>query len=725
MARLPKPLDPAVRRELQHSSDGRKAIASFERKRKTDLDKNFPEPSEHDVEATVTWLQNRFDSLHNGIGSPYSTATTSVAAPSVRTGSDQVAGINGVRDVRYHRDQLPPKWQDQLEGATRIRSNLSNTEIGNARGLLGRNPIKVSIPPIGSLSNAVERANHEQRWCDSLPAALERETGHPLIQEVDDALVEGGICAVEVYLTDAYDGIDFNQTKATGDLAGDALEETDAEYASRVEAELMTCGLPFGVRPVDPLSLLFDRDQYGVYVAVVSERKPYRVVFDDIRKKMTPKQFKSRNYPEPWSEGVAERYTDYTGEGMVLTRKYYDRRWYVYMVGSEIVEVKEHGMPGVPVLIGYGWVTSSPTLGEKYQGVTWGMVGLERALNDRLTLDFDVQVTYSRPLPYIESAVGAQMIMEQGTNRAKVLDLTRGVIQLNPGQQLKDATASFKVQRTEGLDILMGLFTRSGMNPVAQGESPGTDPSGYAINALQNSAQSRYKPFMDGKQRFWGNVFDFVRLVVRDVVAEDVYITAPMDDANPNSGLEWMKYGPDDVTETPCTVYVDPLDDTNRAAIAAWLGNGVDRGLVPEEELMKRGYGAQSTSEWYRAIDLDAIRRALRSRAVQETLATIDAEAQAQQGTVPQLLGPDGQPLPPSTAGMAQDQQDGGPGSVQDSGNPEDYAAPTVGKPAAVDSGRGYTVTDRRRRATMPSAQIAGSRPVSQGVSTTEATAGR
>lgn len=712
MARLPKPIDPKLRKELEATPEGKRELRALEKRRKVLLDKHFPKPESGDVLAVYTHLQTRFDSFHNGVGTEVIGAS-STTGQGTSGGNDQIAGVRGVRDMRYHRDELAPKWQKDLQGTTRIRSNLTNSEIKNARGVLNRNDIKVTIKPAGSAAGKLQKAAKETRACNALPFALEKQSGWPLIQIGDDALAESSFMAHEIFLTDAYEDISFDRQTVTdvGD-DGDEVEreETDDEYDDRIDGDLISCGLPFGMRVLDPLSVVVDWDKYGVCQAIITELKPYAIVYDHAREKMTSAEWQKAQLPKPYTEGASIMYPDAGASGYCLTRRYYDRRWMFYEVAGQQIECEEHGMPGVPVIPGMGWVTSSPSYGEKFQGVTWGMGPLERALNDRLTLDFDSDITYAKPLPYVETDVGGSLIYDIATGKSAVLDLRKGVLQLNAGQHLKDATAGFKIQRTEGIDIIMGLFTRSGMNPVAQGESPGTDASGYAINSLQGSALEPYKPIIMGKKRLWEQTVDFIRLLIRDVIREKVWLTAPMDDGK-TGGVEWMAISPDDITEIPCVVEIDPLSEQNRAAVAAVLSKGVAEGAVPLAELQRRGYGAESVEEWNRQIDLDAIRRVLRERAVQEVLATLDDEQVAQARTamlqaaaarmqgasVPSgLVGPDGV-TPISTT-------------------PPEPTAPTVGKQANAASQQ----MNGTKPGTMPTKQIAGQRPPSQGASTAE-----
>lgn len=712
MAKLPPPVDPKLRKELEATPEGKRELRALDKRRKVLLDKHFPKPSPSDVLAIYTHLQTRFDSLHNGVGTEVIGAS-STTGQGASGGNDQIAGIRGVRDMRYHRDELAPKWQKDLQGTTRIRSNLTNSEIKNARGVLGRNDIKVTIKPAGSAAGKLQKAAKETRACNALPYALEKQAGWPLIQMGDDALAEASLMAHEIFLTDAYEDISFDRQTVT-DVGDDGeeveREETDDEYDDRIDGHLISCGLPFGMRVLDPLTVVFDWDKYGVCRAIVTELKPYHIVYDDARDKMTPQEWKAAELPQPYDEGASMMYPDAASSGYVLTRRMYDRRWMYYEVAGKQIECEEHGLPGVPVIPGMGWVTNSPSYGEKFQGVTWGMGPLERALNDRLTLDFDSDITYAKPLPFVETDVGGSVIYDIATGKSAVLDLRKGVLQLNPGQHLKDATAGFKIQRTEGIDIIMGLFTRSGMNPVAQGESPGTDASGYAINSLQGASLEPYRPILMGKKRLWENTIDFFRLLIRDVIREKVWLTAPMDDGK-TGGVEWMSISPDEITEIPCQVEIDPLSEQNRAAIAAVLSKGVAEGAVPLAELQRRGYGADSVEEWNRQIDLDAIRRVLRERGVQETLAVLDDEKIAQQrmamlqasaarlqgAPVPSgLVGPDG--VTPLTA------------------TAPEPTAPTVGPQANAASQQ----MNGRSPGTMPTQQIAGQRPPSQGLSARE-----
>lgn len=612
-----------------------------------DRDRMYPKPSGMDVLELRNDLRAQFIFFHGE-----EDAAENVSSAQYDSGMDS---IRSIRSVRYGQDEAPKKLRDRLAYGYRVRCMATNNEIDSVVALLGRNDPMFTVPPSGTSEKDNDRAEGQTRWLQNLIPALERSQRRSIVSPTDDALVEDAVIAGEIYLTDAWDHIDEEPR------AG----EDDKTFEERVRRERRRAGLPFGLRPIDPLSLYFDDPSgEGRYErAIIYEQKRYRQVYETVRRTVSTEQFEELALPEPRSNGVP--YGAF-GVGVVgnfvETIRYYDPRWYIYMVGDKVITCEEHGMPFCPVVIEIGDETSASTFPAKFHGITWGRASIERATNDLLTVGLDSETTYGRPMPIFTNPEGQAQALN---GEPVVLNVTPGLL-LPEGYDIKDAFAGFKNQgTTEGMaGMLLELFKSGGMSGVSQGKAPGADVAGYTVNLLMSADLAKYKGLIKAKCRFWQHVGDAVRLLVRDTIGDTVELAAPMSEGG-DVGTQWLALSPDNVDETPCIVTEDPLDNQNRISQSQWLLQGMQAALVTEERVMRDGYGVTDIAAERAEIDRDAARRALRPLRIQQALAEVQSEDQAAQPP-PVLVGPTGEPITSK--------------SMQASGAlPADLHPPTVG----------------------------------------------
>ncbi len=580
------------------------------------LEAQFPKPDEGEILHLKEWLGQRFKNYHDGVVGELQSDT-------------RAAGAVGIRTMRYGRDKTPDKLNQRMSNDLRVRTMLSHQEIESVRAMLSRNPLRIRIPASGGTQGAKDKSNLETRWANELAPALERRAVFPLMESQDDAQVEG-LGGWEVFITSAYEDIDFSQHP----------DESDEEYDERIDDELRIAGLPFGVRPLDNLSTLFDTDEQGIYVGMIIEKKRYRPLWRRLRGNLSQAEFLRLSLPDPDHPATSSGALGAAAAGFVgdeiTTIRYYDRVWSAYLVGDKIVEIAKHGLPGVPIFPTFSHVTSSPTLGDKLQGVTYGLAGLELAINDILTQATDAELTFNRPRP-VAVGEGSAPLPD-----VDVIDLTSpGMPVLPVGYSVTDAYKDFRQNQSSPMaTALLGFWRSNTLNAVATGQAPGADVSGFAMNLMTQSSIGPYHPLFQSKAVSWGRLIDFVRVMVRDSIGESVYLATEGTGADANT-VEWLKLSPDDVTEVPAQVKLDPLSDAERVAVANWLGTGVEKGWVPEEELLRRGYGSPDVEQWYDEIDNDTFRRELRKQNVMDLIAEMQQRTELQQQA--QLVGPDGQ----------------------------------------------------------------------------------
>lgn len=621
------PVSPAAERELEGTPELDQLRAAYRRR----MEEKYPQPELNEIESLYLDLK----AAHQ----PHQDA------------------IREERKRRYQQDKLPAKWQLDLEDGRRFFSNLTANEIYRVVAGQCRNEPQFKILPAGRTEKARERAAKETRWALNCWQALERAAAPHggLRWRWVDAQNESGIAAYEVYLTGAYDGVDTEQKE----------EEQDQAYVDRTDGQLIAAGLPFGVRMVDPLSLFFDRDESGLSAVIIAEYKPYKPLYRRMRERHGADYLSGKGYyPDRGDPGHPQFQHEGAQSGRrqeCLTLRYYDAYWSAYVVDGRFMEEPEpHGLPGLPVFVGYGMTTSSPNLNEMARGICMGLGGMEMFVNDQMTLAADNAYTYSKQRWGIETPEAGSLLGPPGG----AIELKPGMaVEFAPGQRLVNPMAGVRPQdQTALIPQALQFWQRSGQNPIAQGESPGSDPAGYTVNALTQSAQSNYERNLDNERVLLGNLMDFVRRIVRDTIKDRVPVSGPMEDAEAG-GVEWLWISPEDISETPCLVTIDPLSDANRVAMAQHWRQGNKEGYVPREEVQKRGYGADDAAAWDRQIVMDTAKQALmpwlveqaRARVVQATTPPQAAlPAQAGLANEPAVPGAIPAPVQPPTVGPAQ-----------------------------------------------------------------------
>lgn len=513
-----------------------------------------------------------------------------------RTTREWMRLVTDVRANRFHQDQLPTKWRDKLgiddDELHRFRTNLTDNEISRVVALMTRNRPKVYVPPVGDRPTARSYAEKQTKWSQELIEALERQSVMPIWDRGDDAAVETSLGVYEVFLTEDYDRY--------ADLAERISGMSGAEKAD-AEAELRAYGLPFGVRALDPTTVRWEPG-YGnrsTSAVLISELKDYRQVYGELADSLDDDAWEQAHLPDPDTIGNPDhngwRIASYDGhpdeDGQVEVLRYYDDYWLVEYVAGRCVQAIPHGLPGCPIFLQFGKVTSSTYRGYMLRGVTFGMLEHETVLNDLLTLWEDNQFSYGRPFPVVQTSENGSPLVDQRGNPVPIdLSDPEHPPQLGPGQTVADAFGQFRGQIDPAfVQLLNQYFHMSGLNPIAQGESPGADASGFALNTQQSAATALYVQLLKNKQRTMGEILDFARSLVRDVCGFGVTVASGGSDGQP---LEYVTLYPDEVTDVPTRVTIDPLSDAQRMAVTQWAINGEKEGYLQHRTVQRIAYGS-------------------------------------------------------------------------------------------------------------------------------------
>lgn len=619
----------------------------------------FPEPDVGDIIAKYAGLKTDWNATHSL--------------------------VELARDNFYQRTDTPEKWKRDLEDGRRIYSRLSLNEIFRVVANQCRNAPRFNVPIAETGKGGPERSKQQTRWANSLITGLERSAREALRRKLVDSQLSTGRGILWLFPNEAYENVEFDyRVDADGNM------ETEKEYLERTEKALIGAGLPWGARVIDPTCYFPEAGIGGDDYVCIVENKPYRQVYHRAVSKHGRAYVQDElRLPRPGLGGwptstqglllqdqaihVGAAYANSTANGVVECITYYDRLWYAYIVGGHCIDgPRLHGHNRIPIFELKCLITSSPNRVEECMGITQGMLHIERAIDDLLTLAVDTAYRFSTPKLVVETAVDGRLAL--GADRQpKTYNFSdpKRVEQLLPGQSVRDVTKDFTpVLQTEILGLLQAQWQRSGLNPIAQGQSPGADPAGYTVNTLQSAALSPYEGPADNEARFWEEVVDFVRADIRGRVKERVYLDVPMDDRR--GGTEWLGLGPDDVDQTPSVCTIDPLSDQQRMAMAQWLMSGNQAGYVTRERVQRTGFGIEDTLAEDHLL------------AVEELMKRLAAVAQDE--AIMEVKGPEEQVLPGGPEAMAAAASPQGVPPLPPGQGPAPPEAPSVGAAPAQAS---------------------------------------
>lgn len=613
----------SLQAQIEEELAGTPELAEFKRRSQPFDPDDYPKPEQQDIMSELERLRTDLAHFHTS--------------------------IRDARDVRFLRDVMPDKWAKELEiGPNQhIHSRLGHNMILRIVAMATRNPPKFRIDPGGKSEKDQDRARKQTRWCDNLWPNFERAQAKR--RAVIDSQCADGLGILEIYRTGSYDKLDVEAQP----------DEPSREYMRRTEQQYIGASSPYGVRQVDVLAAFWDWD------GLEGDPVPVCIFEEDVAEAPMSKVLRSRLSPEKFQEWQAHRIKGATAQPhfnntgkerpsrYVKKVTYYDRRWYACIVDGVIVDgPTEHGMGFVPVVFYEGMTTGSTNRSERYQGVFWGMEDLEKAINWLTTLDLDNAFTLSKPKIAITQPMNsgeAQRAVTRAPEKVEPISFRNGQVpRLRPGEVPVNLTETFKGFDTSPIRAwIMQLIQISGLNPVAQGESPGSDPAGYAVNALQSAAQANYEVLLDNAARGDADLANKMRKCVRNL-GQPWYLTAPMG-GRKKSGTAWLGLNPDDVDDTPARATIDPLSDVNRIAVQETKRQANKEGFISRWRVQE-SYGVEDYDMEDEDILEDTMEAELGRLAIEEAKMAI-MEAQGQPMGAPSgLVDQNGQPLPPSGA---------------------------------------------------------------------------
>lgn len=603
-------IDRDVEEELEEQDP--QLLAALRRRRTEKLNRKFPQPELSDIMVIRNRLRERFSKKHNE--------------------------IKRIREQRYLHDNLATKMQKEMRYGDRYHSGLTFNEIRLVAGLLTTNRPEFEVLPSGAGTKAAERADQQTRWGNEWLPAMEREFG-AIYYPAADALAEANYCAFHLYITGNYDGVDRDLDRRE--------DETPTHYRNRQQRLLVQIGAPIGLTVPDSLAVLYDLDEH---VVMFDERKSRRQVYKWITDNLGAEEAEEWRNPRIGTAGVNAQEGTLNDSDSAECLTYYDDRWVAYTVNGIMVrEAEEHGFARNPVVIMEGYVSGSRVLEERLAGMVFGQLDDELFINRYLTVHWDITQRTQVPLiMYQTTGDPRARELVDGHGNPLNIGMEAGTV-IPAGYQLVDAMKDF---RPKDIDPILGIldanYRRKGLNPVAQGEAPGADPSGFALSFMAGHAERPYEVLEESLARGFGEAYDIVRTAIRDHpdITAPWYLSAVVKD-NKKGGTEWLRLGEDDIDETPSRVTIDASSASSLAARVQVLYNGVQRGYVPRRHLQTKGYKLPDPTAADAEIRMDRWELKTEGLAQEQALRELAVEFGPPPGPTPGsgIVGPDGQPI--------------------------------------------------------------------------------
>ena len=540
-------------------------------KRTRNLNRYWPKPNLNDITALHEQMRSDFTWFHWGKPGPDDDgeSNTSWGFP----------GIDGIRKLRYGQDSLPREIKRRLHNRSmHLRTGFTHQELINVVSSIMQNPPLVTVAATGPDPEDRDRALHQQIFATSVLDAYEEHARVPIYRQMLDNMAESGLVGVEFYETPERFDLDPE----------DGLDE-------------FRRALPCAIRVVDPRSLYYDFSDPSNPVVIIAERKPRRHIFESRAKQISGTS--DERDPGPFTVGVPEdtgEFYTYDTDSEIETIRYYDRRWFGYVVNGQLKIMEEHAFPDIPVLIGWGVSTGSSNISERHIGVSPFYATIERALNMYLTSTLDQRLTYNTPkmIGVRKHAGGTPeaLTIKLSTEDDDFTILPYGVEPFDLGDKMRVA---HDYQLT---GVMQGLVQRQQMNPVATGQSPGADPAGYTVNSLQRGSQIPYGSLYENFATLYSQI---VNMTLRYVKHNDETFSLLVDSPDDDDMVEWLDLTADDITGIKAKVSIDEVAPQNRVATAAHYKDGMAAGLVPKHVVMEKGYGSRDWRRWDRQIRKD------------------------------------------------------------------------------------------------------------------------
>lgn len=470
--------------------------------------------------------------------------------------------IINIRKNRYGRTKTPEKLLLTLKNVTRIFSGQSNNEIGTVAATLTRN-----FPSLVISSDT----DSQQKFFSAFLQWQDKRNNSGWIYPTVDSVAETSIAFWEWYIDPEIEDMEIEQR----------MDETSAQYKARTGPIFRKAGPILRVRLLDTEACIWDPLAEEMRYFIISERKATPIIQRELQELWAGKDPAD---DDPRQPGEYDRGAPYQGGYAFLpssqeveTIKYYDEKWYVYIVGTTIIECEPHGFATIPIEMIPGKVTGTANPSDRTQGIVHTLWANEEMQDTLLTCEVDDKLTYGRPKSALEADKDTMAMMPGDDGHVPTIDLSdpTKTPYIAPGYKIVDAYAGFKVDQSGAASGQLQMhWNKATMNEVSTGSAPGSDVAGYTVNALQTASIVRYSPFITNLQHA---IERSIERIVRPFYQR---LDVPISIASPNKSEPWITLRPLDIDDSPVVCVISPLSDINKMQITQLLAQLKNSGVL-------------------------------------------------------------------------------------------------------------------------------------------------
>ncbi|MDO8673057.1 MAG: hypothetical protein Q7O66_16740 [Dehalococcoidia bacterium] len=499
---------------------------------------------------------------------------------------------------------------------------------------------QITVAPYSVTEKAKRNASLRERWSLASLDEMMRGVSRDVFRMGIDAAVSDSLGVWKLIdRRDAWKGF-----PKRGD------EEDAIDYLDRADKFAKSAPFPFYWTDIDGLTYLPVHGAYGVTEVVEVSTRPAIPAMKEfgVFRPSGAKGFSRRRQPgEPMADDDS-----YSGEHWQCA-EHWTANSVTYMLDNEIVDQRKLNYGRVPYFECGGHTTSSRKPEERYQSVIQPFAHLVPALDAILSMM--TNWGYFAGYPFLVQD-DPNVSMTQGPT-----DPTT-VTQIKPGAILRNVRFLEAPQTSKALgdlvQIINMMIDRSGLAAVMYGQGASSS-SGYMVSQLMTAAQLVYSPIVKNARMALAQMIPFLWQLIERRIRRKVYVWGT---GTGKGQSEWLGLGPDDIDGYyACNVDLKPLlpmDEIAQRDSALRMTQG---GLWSEEHAREHTGLAQPEEEADQIAVEQYMKRPEVNQPILEDAARRAGLIKPQPPTPagpqpPVILGPDGQPLPPSGQGV------GGPG---------------------------------------------------------------
>lgn len=551
------------------------------------------------------------------------------------TKREQIANI---RRNRYGRTTTPDKLLLTLKNVKRIFSGLSNNEINTVAASLTRNFPEIVI---------AADTDVQQKFFSAFLQWQDKRNLGGWIRPTVDSQAESSMAFWEWYVDPEIGDLEIQQRP----------DETSGQYKARTGPLFRKAGPLLRVRCIDMESCIYDPLAEELKYFLIAERKSAPLLQRELeaRAKGDPKDADDPRLPGEHDRGTPYMggYSFMNGMAEVETIRYYDEKWYCYIVADTIIECEPHGFATIPIEMIPGIVTGTANPADRTQGIVHTLWANEEMQDTLLTCAVDDALTFGRPKVALVADKDTLAIPPGTDGHAPTVDFTDPTKTpiLPPGYRIEDAYAGFRLdgERPE-TQQLSSFWNRATMNSVSTGEAPGSDVAGYTVNALQTASLTRYSPFITSLQHAIERSIERIVRPFYQRMGIDVSI------ASPNKLEPWITLRSKDIDDTPVVAIISPLADIQKMQITQLLAQLKNSGVLSGYTAAEASPMVADAAMEQKRKDLEFFHQMLLQRAAEDQLAKMYGPPPAPPapggGKPPPTNGPSDGGAPPTNTGM-------------------------------------------------------------------------